>query len=264
MTTKPINYWVIAHAFTDIPSTFTDKGLNKFDPNDERSTKRLFARYVIPRVAKWSDERKSQLKRSLAFYLNDTKVLSDVLEFDLDNERPDPDDPRIYFRWMFEVLFPFDDPNLDQRHISQVVENDILKANFVAADFAGSVQKRFESNNVEVERLETSYRSYSTFCKQKILVGGLAFVLTKPGSTWLDGFARSIAEGPIGDEYLCYVLRPVLFSLVLALQNVDLEQIEFEIETRILEWRLVFQQNQESRDILNITLAKRANLLCTL
>jgi hypothetical protein len=261
MATKPINYWVIAHAFTDVPSSVTNKGLENYDPNNETSTKRFFARYVIPRVAIWSDERKSQLKRSLAFYLNDANVLRDVLEFDLDNERPDPDDPRIYFRWMFEVLFPFDEPYAYQSDASQVVENDVLKANFTASDFAGTVQKQFETNNIEVERLEASYRSYSTFGNQRILAGGRAFILTKSGASWLDEFARRVVGGPIGDGNLGYVLRPLLFSMVMSLQKVDVEHIETGIEIRILEWTFVFRQSGLGLDILEISLAKRANLL---
>jgi len=259
MAEKPINYWVIAHAFTDVPCTLEVNGLFTFDPNDESSAKRLFARYIIPRVSKWSNERKLQLKQSLAYYLNDTKALSDVLEFDLDNERPDPNDPRIYFRWMFETLFPFDDPDVYRSNVSQDVDNDILKANFVAADFAGSAQQRFEADTVVVDRLETAYCSTATFCNQRIRAGNREFVLTKSGSAWLDEFARGVADGPIGDEFLGYVIRPVLFSLVQALQQFDSDEAEFGIEKRVLEWDLAFMENHENRDVVGVTLAKRVN-----
>lgn len=99
-------------------------------PDVESNIKRAFADHIKPEVARWSDERSSRLKLSLAYFTNRPEVLEDeVLANIQDLTMPEPADIQQFFLWLYEVLFP-NEP-ISEIDVSNVEEdNDVMQMNF--------------------------------------------------------------------------------------------------------------------------------------
>lgn len=104
---KTANYYhlfSICRGLEDIDET----GPSDFNPDDEHSAKRAFERHVKPLLDRYVPAGREMLFRSFSYFLKkgDPNVWLRVLAKHQDLTMSHPDDYNLFFRWMWEVLYP--------------------------------------------------------------------------------------------------------------------------------------------------------------
>ena len=91
--------------------------LMKTDPNNEKQVKRVIDVLVLPRFERFSPESRTVVKNSLRFLLNDnspeTKALIEDIFYDFSPPFRLPDDPKLFYQWLWNELFPKDDTSVE-------------------------------------------------------------------------------------------------------------------------------------------------------
>lgn len=125
-----VNYWLIWHAvgLLEIAELESGEPLG-FDPDDETSTKAAFEKHVCPSLHQWTTERTERLMLSLAYFHSKEEILDDQILANLPElTMPEPENTSLFFRWLFEALFP--DRDIDSIQVESVEEaNDVMEAN---------------------------------------------------------------------------------------------------------------------------------------
>jgi hypothetical protein len=93
------------------------------DGNDEVGLKEAYRQIILPWVEGMTEEGRSTLRISLAFFLRQPeRRLLDILASLQDLEMTMPTDARMPFVWLWEVIFP--DTNPEDFDLSQCVVDD--------------------------------------------------------------------------------------------------------------------------------------------
>jgi hypothetical protein len=98
------------------------------DPNDPAQVRQVIRRELVPHFAELADKGKERARLALSYYLSLPGInFEDVFEAGLPPFDP-PDDPRLFFLWLWEEIFPgesyeFGDPR-EVKIVSDVYETN--------------------------------------------------------------------------------------------------------------------------------------------
>jgi hypothetical protein len=98
------------------------------DSNDEEQIKKIILENIKPHFENQSELYKSSAKRSLSYFLTTNRIDFGYIYDNCLIAFDHPKDSRLFFLWVWEVLFPFEDYNIeDVKKYSEI--EDINEAN---------------------------------------------------------------------------------------------------------------------------------------
>jgi hypothetical protein len=125
---KEVNYHIIYTALNPLGAEEARCGDLGWDPDDSVAMKKVFIDLIVPHIQGWPAFWREKLKRSLAYYINQPKILEYEVLVDQDISMHDPTDYSAFFRVLWEALFPGE--RLEDISLEGVVENnDIMEIN---------------------------------------------------------------------------------------------------------------------------------------
>jgi hypothetical protein len=101
-----------------------DEAYKRIEPNDEDAVKRLISTTLKPNFDRQDDQSQAVLRENLSYFLTaGSDFWRAIYEMYMPPIDP-PDDPRQFFVWLWEVLFPGEDYVMGELSDVKVV-NDI-------------------------------------------------------------------------------------------------------------------------------------------
>lgn|SRR5487761_1086845 len=134
MGARTVNGWFLVMAVGKLFLAQINGELSLLDGADELAVKEAFAQHVKPWIAQLPPKSQQAFQTSLAYFLK-REQFPDLVAHLQDLEMTEPDDNRLFFMWMWQVLYPGLSPQeVDTAGV--VEDNDSMAMNsFAGIDF---------------------------------------------------------------------------------------------------------------------------------
>ncbi len=83
-----------------------------YDPNDEAEMRALIGRDLVPAFRRWDADSQEEAKLALRFLLSFRRERLGDIFYGVLPPLPPPDDPAVFFEWLWQELFGDEDPRL--------------------------------------------------------------------------------------------------------------------------------------------------------